>query len=270
MPEVSNLRGKCMNQRNSHEDSLLTNVDIELSIVIPCYNEEEALPVSIPPLLDLCRELNLRYEVILVNNGSWDSTPKVIDSFISQGYPVRRVDVPVNQGPGWGVICGLKEARGNYIGFMAADGQIQARDVLRTYKAIQGTQRGVVAKTQRINRMDGWLRRGVSWVFNLLFRILFGAITEDVNGEPKFFHREDLQLLKPTSKDAFLNAELMIKANILGFNIVEVPLTFQQRRGGISAVRVMPISLEFLKNMIQFRWGKGIKDWLAEERRHEE
>jgi len=252
-----------------HQAYSIPNEDIELSIVIACYNEEEALPISMPPLLDLCRELNLRYEVILVNNGSWDSTPKVIDSFISQGYPVRRVDVPVNQGPGWGVICGLKEARGNYIGFMAADGQIQPEDVLRTYKAIQGTERGVMAKAQRINRLDGWRRRFFSKGYNLLFLLLFGVITPDVNGVPKIFHREDLQVLKPTSKDAFTDAELMIKAKSLGFNIVEVPVTSYQRQGGISAVRVIPVSLGFLKNMIQFRWGKGIKDWLAEERRHE-
>lgn len=258
-----------MNQRNSHEDSLLTKEDIELAIVIPCYNEEQALPFSIPPLLDLCRELKLRYEVILVNNGSRDSTPQVIDSFISQGYPVQRVDVPVNKGYGWGIICGLKKARGNYIGYMAADGQVQAGDVLRIYQAVQGTQRGVMAKAQRINRADGWLRRLVSRVFNLLFWILFGAITKDVNGTPKFFHKEDLQVLKPTGAGCFIEAELMIKANILGFNIVEVPVTFQQRRGGISTVRVIPVSLEFLKNMMQFRWGRGIKDWLAEEHRHE-
>lgn len=61
----------------------------------------------------------------------------------------------------------------------------------------------------------------------------------------------------------------MIKAKILGFDIVEVPVTFHLRRGGTSTVRVLPLSLEFLKNMIQFRWGKGIKDWLAEEHRHD-
>ena len=258
-----------MNRSDSHEDSLLANEDIELSIVIPCYNEEEVLPISIPPLLDLFRELNIRQEVILVNNGSWDSTPQVIDSFISQGYPVQRVDVKVNQGYGWGIICGLKEARGRCIGHMCCDGQVQAEDVLRIYRAIQGTERGTVVKARRINRADGWLRRSVSSVYTLLFSLLFGLITPDINGVPKIFHREDLRLLKPTSKDSFIDPELMIKAKALKFSIIEVPVTFHRRQGGASTVRVLSKSFEFLKDMIQFRFGEGIRDWLAEERCHE-
>jgi hypothetical protein len=98
---------------------------------------------------------------------------------------------------------------------------------------------------------------------------VYGVITPDVNGTPKFFHREDLQLLKPTSKDSFIDPELMIKAKALKFSIIEVPATFHQRQCGSSTVKVLPVSFEFLKNMILFRFRGGIKHWLAEERRHE-
>lgn len=245
--------------------SSIPNGDIELSIVIPCYNEEEAMPVSIPPLLHRCQELNLRHEVILVNNGSWDSTPEIIDSFISQGYPVQRVDVAVNHGPGWGVICGLGKAKGKYVAYMCADGQIKPEDVVRIFRAIQGTERGVMAKARRVYRLDGWRRRFLSWVFNLFFLIIFGGITPDVNGMPKIFHREDLQRLKPTEKWVFQDAEFMIKAKALGFKIIEVPVTSYQRQGGKSAVRMIHVSLTFLKDIIRYRCGKNIKNWLAEE-----
>jgi hypothetical protein len=153
---------------------------------------------------------------------------------------------------------------------MSADGQIQAEDVIRTYRAIQGHQkRGVMVKVQRVNRGDGWLRKSISKVFNLLFLLMYGVITADVNGTPKFFNREDLQVLKPTSKDSFIDSELMIKAKAFGLNIVEVPATFYQRQRGSSAVRVLPMTLEFLKNLILFRFGRGFKDWLAEECRYE-
>ena len=249
-----------------HEDSQLSNEDIELSIVIPCYNEEEVLPVSIPPLLYLCRELDLRHEIILVNNGSCDSTPQVIDSFIFSGYPVRRVDVAINQGYGWGVICGLKEALGTYIAYMSCDGQIHAEDVIRVYRAIQNTDSGAIAKVQRINRTDGWVRKIASWIYNLLLSTMFGRITTDINGAPKVFHKEDLQVLKLTSKDWFIDSELMIKAQALGFNIIEVPVTFHERQGGISSVRLLSTSLEFLRSMVLFRWRKSFKGWLAEEK----
>ncbi len=248
-----------------HQVSPISNEDVELSIVIPCYNEEEVLPVSMPLLLGRLQELNLKHEIILVNNGSWDTTPKVIDSFTAEGYPVKRVDVSVNQGYGWGIICGLKQAKGKYIGYMCCDGQISPDDVVHTFQAIQNTPRGTMSKVKRINRGDGLVRDFSSKSFNLLFRVMFGAITPDVNGVPKFFHREDLQLLNPTSKDSFIDPELMVKAKARGFSLIEVPVPFYQRLGGTSKIRVLSISFEFLRHMIQFRWGKGLRDWHAEE-----
>lgn len=244
-------------------DSPLHKEDtVELSIVIPCYNEEAVIPISIPPLLELCGEMKLLYEIILVNNGSTDSTDKTIDLFISHGYPIQRVDVSFNQGYGWGIICGLKKARGRYIGYMCSDGQVLAEDVIRTYLAIKGTARGTLSKVKRIRRDDGLLRWFVSLVYNQLFSILFGRITGDVNATPKIFHKEDIQLLKPTSKDSFIDPELMIKAKTLRFNIIEVPVVFHKRKGGSSKIRVLYTSLEFIKNMLWFRFSNDFKGWL--------
>ena len=251
----------CINKLEIHESNSFGDKDVELSIVMPCYNEEEVLPISIPPLLKLCNKLNLRHEVILVNNGSSDGTPQIIDSFISQGYPVRRVDVLVNQGYGWGIICGLKEAVGEYIAYMCSDGQVLAEDVVRTFLAIRNTQRGTLAKVRRVSRGDGLLRKSVSWVFNLLFLILYGAITTDVNATPKIFHKEDLNFLKPTSKNSFIDLEIMVKCKILGFNILEIPVDFYERQGGSSTVRILSKSFEFLKNIFRFRWSKELEDW---------
>ena len=88
--------------------------DPQLSIVIPCYNEEQDLPLSMPPLFAALRRLGLRHEIVLVNNGSKDRTPELIDGFAAT-EPVRRVDVPVNQGYGLGVITGLRAARGELV-----------------------------------------------------------------------------------------------------------------------------------------------------------
>jgi hypothetical protein len=95
---------------------------------------------------------------------------------------------------------------------------------------------------------------------------MFGVITPDVNGVPKFFHREDLQVLKPFSKDMAIDPELMIKAKTLGFNIAEVPADFYKRQGGRSAVSVFRYGFEFLKIMIKFRWGKDLENWRAERK----
>lgn len=240
--------------------------DVELSIVIPCYNEEEALPLTIPPLLGMLDQASASYEVILVDNGSMDSTATVISSLVAQGHPVRRVEVAVNQGYGWGVICGLKAARGRHVGYMCADGQIAAKDVVRAFRAIQGAESRTLAKVKRIDRGDGWLRRGVSWCFNVAFRLMYGAITTDVNGTPKFFHRADLQLLNPLSKDNFIDAEIMIKAGAAHFRILEISAAFLRRGGGISKIGVLGTSLELMKHLISFRRDREFMAWVRRNR----
>lgn len=237
---------------------------IELSIVMPCYNEEKVLPISIPPLLKILDDSQTNYELILVDNGSHDTTSQVIDSFINEGYPIKKAKVEVNQGYGWGIICGLEHVKGEYVGYMCSDGQIAAEDVIRTYETMKGKDKGTIAKIKRCQRKDGLIRIVYSRCFNLILFMLFGKITSDVNGTPKIMHREDLFLIKPRYKDSFIDPEVMIKAKYLKMDILEVPATFYKRAGGKSTVKILFTSFEFLKNMISYRFGKEFKEWKNE------
>jgi glycosyltransferase involved in cell wall biosynthesis len=102
----------------------------EFSIVIPCFNEGDALPVTIPPLIEELSKQGRSYELVLVDNGSQDDTKAIIDGFITQGLPIRRADVARNEGYGLGVITGMKAARGNIVVMGAADGQIANADIV--------------------------------------------------------------------------------------------------------------------------------------------
>jgi glycosyltransferase involved in cell wall biosynthesis len=226
---------------------------LELSLVIPCYNEAQTLPRTIPPLVKELVEHGVKCELILVRNGSKDDTGKVIDGFIAAGLPVRRVDVEVNEGYGWGVINGMRQARGAFVGYMGCDGQIAPEDVYRTWRAINRAEERTFAKVRRVSRNDGAIRWFVSRAYNLLFLVLFKAITTDVNGVPKFIHREELEKIAPTSKDWFIDAEFVIKARRDLLTFVEVPVDFMVRAGGESNVRFGTV-FEFIKNMLRAKW----------------
>jgi dolichol-phosphate mannosyltransferase len=234
-------------------------VSPELSIVMPCYNEAETLPRSIPPLLLRLDEQRIDYEVVLVDNGSKDETKKVIDAIAVTNPRVRRVDVEVNQGYGWGILKGLEAARGGCVAYMCSDGQVTPEDVVRTWWAIQPfKQGGTLAKVRRVTRDDGWLRWTVSRIYNMLALVLFGLTTTDANGTPKFFARGDLDRLKLTSKDWFIDAEVMIKSKQLRLNVVEVPIDFYRRAAGRSRVRI-GTAVEFLWNMLKARFGGAFR-----------
>jgi polyisoprenyl-phosphate glycosyltransferase len=244
------------------------NPEVELSIVMPCYNEEKVLNLSIPPLLELLNVSCIKYEIVLVNNGSWDSTPGIIDSFAAKGYPVRHVDVPVNIGYGWGVICGLNAAVGKYTGYMSADGQVKAEDVLKLFEIIRNKEKGVMVAAVRVNRADGWHRKIVSRIYNVSLFVFFGRIGRDANGTPRIFHHEDLALLKPENKGSFIDPEILIKSKAMKMKVIEIPVTFHKREGGTSTVRVISKSIEFLKDMVKFRFSKQYNTWLKTVQSH--
>ena len=74
-----------------------------LSIVIPCFNEEEALPLVVLPLVNHLRQSGVPFQLILVDNGSQDSTGAVIDRFVALDSDICKVNVPVNKGYGLGI-----------------------------------------------------------------------------------------------------------------------------------------------------------------------
>jgi glycosyltransferase involved in cell wall biosynthesis len=245
--------------------------DPELSIVIPCYNEEGDLPLSMPPLFAALRRLGLRHEIVLVNNGSQDRTAELIDGF-AETEPVRRVDVPVNEGYGLGVITGLRAARGELVCQMWADAQVSADDVVETIAIARATRPGTLVKVRRIEREDGVVRKVISFTWNNIFERAFRGGGVDVNGCPKIYHRGDLALLDLECKDSFLDAEAIIKARMLKMRIIEVPVHFYARAGGASKIKLLRYSASFLENVARYRFGDRLTAWRAqvEARKSEE
>jgi glycosyltransferase involved in cell wall biosynthesis len=238
----------------------LVSSDPQLSVVIPCYNEEEDLPLSMPPLFAALRRMGLRHEIVLVNNGSRDRTPELIDKF-AETEPVRRVDVAVNEGYGLGVITGLRAARGELVCQMWADAQVSAEDVVETIAIARATRPGTLVKVRRVDRDDGLLRKVISFTWNNVFERAFHGGGVDVNGCPKIYHRGDLALLDLECKDSFLDAEAIIKARMLKMRIIEVPVHFYARRGGASKIKLIGYTASFLENVARYRFGDRLAAW---------
>jgi glycosyltransferase involved in cell wall biosynthesis len=109
---------------------------MDLSIVVPCYNEAG----NLPGLIDRFRELIAKrpgVEVVLVNNGSTDDSAAVFAVRLRPGERVRVVNVPVNRGYGFGILSGLREAKGNYLAWTHADRQTDPGDVLAAFDLVR-------------------------------------------------------------------------------------------------------------------------------------
>ncbi len=233
-------------------------------LVLPFYNEAAGAEQTVTALAAACAAANVDWHLVLVDNGSRDATGELLARLAAAEPRLRVVTVPVNRGYGHGIRADLATCTAPAVGYLDGDGQVPPDDVLRVYRALVAGGADL-ARARRISRGDTWQRRRVSWVFNLLFRWLFGIEALDVNAKPKFMRGELLPALALAADDWFIDTELLIKAARLGLRSVTVDIEFITRPAGRSHVRLATIR-EFVGNLIRYRCGGPLRAW-EEQRR---
>ncbi len=233
----------------------------DLSLVMPCYNEQDVIPYTIPQLASAFGAAGYRLELVACDNGSSDRTGEIIRELKDRGLPIVQHRVEVNRGYGNGVLEGMACCTAPWIGIIPADGQVDAEDVVRLFEAVVHTDGHVIGKVRRRFRMDGPLRKVVSIAYNLFVWCLWPRLGSiDVNGSPKIVHRDLLSQLELESRRWFLDPELMIKAHYLGVRVLEMNVFARMRGNGLSHVRGVTC-LEFVFGLLRLRLGGGLSRW---------
>lgn len=253
--EVDSMGAETMNIREP---------DPEISLVMPCYNEERCIDQTAPELTRAFSSAGVALELVLVDNGSTDGTGRVIDELVARGLPIRKVTVEQNRGYGDGILRGLDACRAPVVGYLCADGQVAAEDVLRTFRLIQGREDRVLAKVRRRFREDSVKRKVVSIIYNGLMQASFGWLGAiDINASPKILSQRNYRAMDLRSRDWFLDPEIILKAKAMGLRVIEIDVEGRPRRSGTSHVRKSTM-LEFLKNIWRYRTHGELREW----RRH--
>jgi glycosyltransferase involved in cell wall biosynthesis len=225
----------------------------DLSIVMPCYNEEEAIRYTIPRLMTAFSRGGYSLELVAVDNGSWDKTGEILGELALAHPGVVPIRVEVNEGYGNGLLRGMEAANAPWVGIIPADGQVDAEDVVRLYEAAVATVSPSLVKARRRFRMDGVTRKVVSVAFNIFFRMLWPNVRSiDINGTPKLVPRASLQAMNLKSKNWLIDAEMMVKSQYLGMRIIEHNVFGRMRSNGLSHVRASAC-WEFFRALIVSR-----------------
>ncbi|MBA3560232.1 MAG: glycosyltransferase family 2 protein [Gemmatimonadaceae bacterium] len=235
-----------------------------ISIVMPAYNEEEIVGYTVRRLVHAFENAGYALQLVVVDNGSRDRTGDIIRKLATEMPAVIPHHVAVNQGYGYGVTSGFPLCTARWIGWIPADGQVDAEDVVRLYETIANTDGKVLAKVRRRFRMDGMVRKIVSISYNAFVWVLWPTLGSlDLNGVPKILPREVLQEMRVTSRQWFLDPEIMIKAHYMGIRVLELNVFARMRGGGLSHVRASTC-WEFFRNLLIFRFSPSIRAWRLE------
>jgi len=203
----------------------------DLTVVIPCYNEAASLPTLFAAMARSISD-DVAMDVIVVDNGSTDDTPRVLAELVAAHGFVSSVRVPANQGYGHGIVTGLRRAAGRVVGWTHADLQTDPADVVSGYRAFREPLLAgrTVVKGRRIGRplVDRLCTAGMSAVASLALSGRFA----DINAQPKLFPRELLERMQNAPDDFSLDLYLLWLARRNGYALAEFPVRFRPREHG--------------------------------------
>jgi dolichol-phosphate mannosyltransferase len=225
---------------------------LDLSIVVPVYNEEENLPLLWPEIREVLEPTGLRYEVIFVDDGSRDRSAEIVREFRERDTRVRLLRLKTNAGETAATDAGLKVVRGRHVVVMDADLQNDPHDIpamlaqLDRWDAVTGW---------RVNRAagDSWVRRLSSRIANRVRNRLSEESIQDSGCTFRAFRREclrDLVLYKGFHR--FIPTLLKMR----GFRVLEVPVNHRPRRFGQSKYGIGNRAFRAFVDLLVVRWMK--------------
>lgn len=202
-----------------------------LSIFFPAYNEAGNIEEAIYQALHVAPMVAKKYEVIVINDGSKDSTKAIAERVAKRNKHVRVVNQR-NKGYGGAVKRGLKEAKYEWVFFTDSDLQFDMAELL-SFIPYAGTNDMVLG--YRKNRAEGWKRAMLAKALKLWNRVFlsFPVQIKDIDCAFKLIHKSVLKEVLPLYSDgAMVSTEMLLKAHKKGFRYTQIGVTHYLRRVG--------------------------------------
>lgn len=203
---------------------------MNISIIHPCYNEEENIEYTVRETLQWFDAQAYDGEVIVVDDGSQDNSFHVLQKLSSEDKRMIIVKHAKNQGYGIAVRSGCDAAKNNYIAFVDSDGQFSIQDLnlliphLQEYTFVAGRRR---------KRADSFMRNCFGKILGILIFCTFGLWIRDVNCGMKMFTKELWPIIRPLyGTEKFFNTELYLRLKRAGISWKQVDVPHYPRRAG--------------------------------------
>jgi len=200
-----------------------------LSIIVPAYNEAKKLPETIKEAVDTLESRHLKYEVIIVDDGSEDDTSEKALAIAEQYPTVRAFSYKKNRGKGYALKYGFQFVRGDPVLFLDADLELPPSQILRFLEYMPEDSVDILIGSKRhpLSKVDvTFSRRFLSKGYNLMVKLLFNLDVTDVLVGLKLFRRKVLEQVLPnlSVQRYTFDVELLANAHRMGYSIAEAPV----------------------------------------------
>ena len=207
---------------------------IQLSVIIPAYNEEKRLPKTLEAIDAYLKNQSYNYEIVVVSDGSEDKTAEVVENLKSKIASLRLIDNKENHGKGFVVRQGMMEALGEYRIFTDADNSTSIDQIEKMWPEFEKGYDIVVGsrdtKGAVLNPSQPAFRIVVGDIFRLLRQIICD-VWEILDTQCGFkgFKKEAVEKIFPKCQiDRFaFDPEILVLAKRMGYKIKEIPINWK-------------------------------------------
>jgi len=224
-----------------------------ISIVFPLFNEEDYVTRAYEAAVDALAPLTGDYEIILVNDGSTDRTPAIIDGLAAKDPHVKVVHNAKNLKLGGTLRAGYAAATKDLVLYTDADLPFDLHELRRAARLLELQKADVVSAYRFDRTSEGLLRTVYSFFYNSLIRALFGLAIKDVNFSFKLFRRELLDKFTLKSDGSFIDVEFLCRARKAGANIIQIGVDYFPRSRGESTLSSPGVIVKILREMLALR-----------------
>jgi glycosyltransferase involved in cell wall biosynthesis len=205
-----------------------------ISVIIPMYNEELTIGSIIDRTETSLQLIGLPYEVIIVNDHSYDESLK-----IAQKRDAKILSLKQHLGKGYALRAGFAKAKGDIIVTIDSDASHRPEELAQVLAPVLEDRADLVIGSRYLDQENATAKKlnafGVR-IFNLIIRLLTGTAVTDSQSGYRAMKREILTRQKLKSGEYEIESEMLVKTAKAGFRVAEVPISFVQRTYGRSGV----------------------------------
>lgn len=228
---------------------------MKYSIIIPCYNEED----NVERLINLLSSKSYLYDIewIIVENGSRDNTRTLLNKACEDKKNFKLVYIDENQGYGYGILKGLENSNGNYVGWLHADMQVLPDSMLEFIRLNELSKEGkVFYKGSRKNRK--FIEHFFTFFMGVYATLVFQKILYDIGAIPVLFDKELIKKMKKIPYDFTIETYVYYIAKKENYKIVRLPVYMNERESGLSSwnrgfISRIKLSWQLMKGLLKIR-----------------
>jgi glycosyltransferase involved in cell wall biosynthesis len=223
---------------------------VSISVFFPCYNEQENVGRTVEKALEVMQQLNADFEVIIVDDGSFDGTGRIADEIAGRDGRVKVVHHPRNLGYGAALQSGFKAATKELVFYTDGDGQFDIKEMPPLLALMEQYD---IVSCYRLNRRDPIIRKINGWCWTWLVCLMFGLKIRDIDCAFKLYKREIFDKIELSSAGALIDAEILARATRKGYRITQKGVHHYPRTAGEQSGANLRVILRAFKELFKLQ-----------------